>query len=63
MITCNLCGTEKKTRREMHGHLMKMHYQEYKEDSLKGVMQRRRKRSFLQKKKKRQLSGRQGFGC
>lgn len=30
MITCNLCGAEKKTRREMHGHLMKMHYQEYK---------------------------------
>ena len=35
MITCNLCGTEKKTRREMHGHLMKMHYQEYKEVGFK----------------------------
>lgn len=30
MITCNLCGAEKKTRREMHGHFMKSHYDEYK---------------------------------
>lgn len=30
MIKCNLCGMEKKDGRQMHGHFMKSHYQEYK---------------------------------
>lgn len=30
MIKCLLCGMEKKTAREMHGHMVRMHYEEYK---------------------------------
>lgn len=30
MLVCNLCGTEKATKREMHGHLIRMHYEVYK---------------------------------
>lgn len=29
-IKCNLCGTEKPDGRTMHGHLNRMHYDEYK---------------------------------
>ena len=35
MITCNLCGKQKKTRREMHGHLVRVHYEEYKDVGFK----------------------------
>lgn len=28
-MKCRLCGTEKNTRREMHGHLMVMHREDY----------------------------------
>ena len=30
MIKCNICGIEKETRREMNGHLLRRHYDEYK---------------------------------
>ena len=30
MLKCRICGTEKATKREMHGHLIRMHYDEYK---------------------------------
>lgn len=30
MIKCNICGIEKSTRREMNGHLLRCHYDEYK---------------------------------
>ena len=30
MIKCNICGIEKSTRREMNGHLLRCHYNEYK---------------------------------
>lgn len=30
MIKCNICGAEKATRREMNGHLLRCHYDEYK---------------------------------
>lgn len=30
MIKCNICGMEKATRREMNGHLLHSHYNEYK---------------------------------
>lgn len=30
MIKCNICGMEKETRREMNGHLLRCHYDEYK---------------------------------
>jgi len=29
MITCNLCGIEKSDGRQMHGHMMKVHPEEY----------------------------------
>lgn len=31
MIKCTICGTEKETPRQMHGHLIRWHYDEYKE--------------------------------
>lgn len=71
MITCNLCGTEKKTRREMHGHLMKMHYQEYKEVGFKqseltlgqpeGGNATEKKEVFLAKKEKKTVERPAGF--
>ena len=30
MIKCNICGIEKSTRREMNGHLLRCHCNEYK---------------------------------
>ena len=30
MIKCNLCGIEKATRREMNGHLLHSHLEEYR---------------------------------
>ena len=30
MIRCNICGAEKETPRQMHGHLVRWHYDEYK---------------------------------
>ena len=30
MIKCQICGIEKATAREMHGHLVRVHYDEYK---------------------------------
>lgn len=30
MLKCKICGVEKATKREMHGHLIRMHYEEYK---------------------------------
>lgn len=29
-MICKLCGVEKETRRQMHGHLMACHYEDYK---------------------------------
>lgn len=29
MITCNICGVVKKDGRQMHGHMMKCHPEEY----------------------------------
>ena len=29
MITCNICGCQKATAREMHGHLVRVHYDDY----------------------------------
>lgn len=31
MIKCNICGIEKETPRQMHGHLIRWHYDEYKQ--------------------------------
>ena len=28
-MKCKLCGAEKETRRQMHGHLMRCHYEDY----------------------------------
>ena len=33
MIKCKICGVEKETARSMHGHLIRMHEQEYKESN------------------------------
>jgi len=29
-MKCRICGCEKETRRQMHGHLMHTHYNDYK---------------------------------
>lgn len=29
-MKCKLCGAEKETRRQMHGHLIRCHYDDYK---------------------------------
>lgn len=31
MIKCKLCGQEGETRRQMHGHMMRVHYADYKD--------------------------------
>lgn len=31
MIKCTICGSEYETRRQMHGHMMRNHYDQYKE--------------------------------
>lgn len=30
-MICKICGAEKDTRRQMHGHLMRMHQDEYRQ--------------------------------
>ena len=35
MIKCNLCGKIKNTKREMHGHLIRVHEEEYRKCNLK----------------------------
>lgn len=30
MIKCKICGSECETRRQMHGHMMRNHYDQYK---------------------------------
>ena len=30
MIKCKICGSEQENRRQMHGHMMRNHYDQYK---------------------------------